>query len=106
MVRLERNSQKAVDAYLKGDRVSRLPRPDFNAIERNHKELAELLRGALNVENWDISPREKITNVLLLRALIGWAVFKWVLKDPFPVLGTECGPVWDELKDMLNERGE
>lgn len=95
-----------MDAYLKGDRVSRLPRPDLDAIERNHKELAELLRGALNVRNWDISVREKIMNVLLLRALIGWAVFKWVLKDPFPVLGTECGPIWDELKDMLNERGE
>ena len=103
MFQLERNAQKAVDVYLKGGRVNTLPRPDFEYIKRNHPTLAVLLQEASYSEQRD---SKGFSNFMLLRAIIGWAVFKWVLEEPFPTFGTECGPIWDELKEILDERGE
>jgi len=107
MVRLDRLTSKVVDAYFPTDvSEEKLPKPDFNFIENNEAELFDLLRKATSIEQLDVSERAKIKSKNLLKAIIGWVLFDWVLQDPFPTFGTECGVVWEELKEVLNERGE
>lgn len=106
MIRVERNIQKAVDEYLNQGWVSSLPPPNFEMINRNHKDLAAVLQQATRLPNWDTATQVRKLNAKLLRAIIGWAVFEWVLQDPFPVFGTECGSAWEGLKEVLQERGQ
>jgi hypothetical protein len=107
MVRLDRLTSKVVDAYFPTDiSEEKLPKPDFNFIENNKAELFDLLRKATSIEQLDVSERARIKSKNLLKAIIGWALFDWVLQDPFPTFGTECGVIWEELKEVLNERGE
>ncbi len=106
MIRLKRNAEKAVDSYLENGDVSLLPQPNIGHIKQNHRELADLLGSVVQEKNTAAILAGKISNTTLLRSLIAWAVYKWVFLDPFPVLGTEQGGIWDDLKEMLKERGQ
>ena len=106
MIRLERHADRATDSYMESGEVSLLPPPDAEYIKRNHQSLAELLASVVPERNMAALATGEISNVLLLRSLIGWAVYKWVFQDPFPVLGTERGGIWDDLTEMLKERGK
>jgi hypothetical protein len=90
---------------LETGRLPLSPHLESGQIEKDRPELAQLLKGIIQANTLS-SSGPPISNVILLRSLIGRAVFDWVLKDPFPVLGTECGPIWDELRSILDERGE
>jgi hypothetical protein len=106
MIRLKRNAERAADSYLEFGDVSLLPQPNIEYIKQNHRELAEILENVVHGKNIVAVVSEKISNFTLLRSLIAWAVYKCVLQDPFPVLGTESGGIWDDFKEMLRERGE
>jgi hypothetical protein len=106
MVRLGRNAYKAAESYLKNSHISRLPRPDIDYIKQHHQSLGALLESVVHEKNMVAFLAGKISNVLLLRSLISWAVYRWVFQDPFPVLGTESGGIWDDLQEMLKERGK
>jgi hypothetical protein len=106
MIRLKRNAERAVDSYLENGDVSLLPQPDIEHIKGNHQDLADLLESVVHEKNIAALVTGKISNVSLLRSLIAWAVYKWVFQDPFPILGTERGGIWDDLKEILKERGE
>lgn len=106
MIRLKRNAERAVDSYLEKGDVSLLPQPDIEHIKQNYQELAEHLENVIHEKNIAAVVAGKVSNFILLRSLIAWAVYKWVFQDPFPVLGTERGGIWDDLKEMLMERGE
>jgi hypothetical protein len=105
-VRFYNNANRAVDAYIKGRRVNKLPQPDFEFIAENRTPLAELLQAATNIQAWEIAKKGQVANESLLRALIGWTVFNSVFLDPFPKFGTERGTAWRELEEVLQERGE
>jgi hypothetical protein len=106
MIRLKRNIEKAVDSYFDNGDVSLLPQPDFEYINQHYQELAELLKNVVHEKNLAALVRGKISNATLLRSLIAWYAYKWVFQDPFPILGTERGGIWDDLKEMLKERGQ
>ena len=81
-----------------------LPAPNFESIGRDCAVFTKVLKSILPTEALTLTP-SKISNVLFLRSLVGYAVFQWVFEDPFPIFGTEDGPIWDELKIILEERG-
>jgi hypothetical protein len=110
MSRLDTLASKVVDAYFSKDVPdNELPKPDFEFIENNKAELFDLLRKATNIEQRDLSGRAKMKSKNILQAIISWVLVEWVLEDPFPTFETEsseCGVVWEELKEVLDERGE
>jgi len=105
MIRLKRNIEKAVELYLENEDTSTLSQPDFEYIKQHHQDLAELLRNVVHEMNMAALVAGKISNATLLRSLTAWSAYTWVFQDPFPILGTEKGGIWDELKEMLKERG-
>jgi hypothetical protein len=106
MVRLGSNAYKAVESYLKNSHVSRLPRPCIDYLRQHHQSLGALLERVIDEKNMAAFLAGKISNVLIVRSLISLAVYQWVFQDPFPLLGTESGGIWDDLQEMLKERGK
>jgi hypothetical protein len=105
MIRLKRDAGRAVNSLLERGQDCLLPQPDINYIKLNCRELAELILCVVHKSNIPVLAAGKISNPTLLRSLIARAIYKWVFVDPFPVLGTEGGGIWDDLKAMLQERG-
>jgi hypothetical protein len=105
MIRLKRDADRAVDSFVGRGQINFLPQPDIDYIELNYQELAELILCVVHESNIPALATGKISNFTLLRSLIARAIYKWVFVDPFPLLGTESGGIWDDLKAILQERG-
>jgi hypothetical protein len=105
MFRLERNAWNAADAFSEHGSADLLPTPKIKESELNISALSIFLKSAFQTEFLDTLALN-VSNETLLRSLIGWAIYEWVLRDPFPVFGTEDGPLWEEMKRMLEERGK